>query len=268
MMGTCTVQGRTIGFERIGAGPPLVVINGYAATKADWDPTFTAALGEDRELIRIDNRGVGVSNDDGGQFTIEDLSADVAGVLAQLEIVRPPLLGWSMGGSVALALAIGRPDLVGKLVLLATTPGGDAGTRPAESAKARLLDLSGTPREQATRLISLLFTEDRAAEVDAEFGEIVASARAELSPETLQRQAAAMEEWQAGPGADLAAVSCPTLIATGSEDVVIPPANAVALATGIADAWLARFPGCGHGFMADHPKSLSRLIATFLSVRT
>ena len=50
------------------------------------------------------------------------------------------------------------------------------------------------------------------------------------------------------------------------EDVVIPPANSLALATAIDGSWLARFPDCGHGFMADHPDALARLIGIFLAV--
>jgi pimeloyl-ACP methyl ester carboxylesterase len=52
----------------------------------------------------------------------------------------------------------------------------------------------------------------------------------------------------------------------GTGDVVMPSANSVALAATIPNAWLAPFPRCGHAFMADHPRSLARLIGVFLSV--
>ncbi len=47
---------------------------------------------------------------------------------------------------------------------------------------------------------------------------------------------------------------------------MFPAANAAALANAIPGAWLARFPHCGHGFMADHPETLAGLIRTFLDV--
>jgi hypothetical protein len=63
-------------------------------------------------------------------------------------------------------------------------------------AWARLTDHSGTPREQATRLISLLFPPELAEEIDRQFGAIVAEARAGLSPAALAAQETAMEAWQ------------------------------------------------------------------------
>jgi len=252
--------------RRIGTGTPLVVLNGFAATKDDWDPTFLAHLASEYELVVLDSRGMGESSDDGGDFTIEDLAEDVASLIQEIGLGRPAVLGWSMGGYVALALALRHPDLVERLVLLSTSAGGEMATLADEAVRERLRDLSGTPREQATRLISLLFPPERAPEIDAKFGEVVAAARAALPAEVVKRQWAAMEAWERGDlGQDVHEVACPALIATGEEDVVLPPANALALALAIPGSWLARFPRCGHGFMADHPQALARLIVTFLS---
>ena len=266
-MSTCVVGGRTIAFDRRGEGAPLLVLNGYAATKADWDPGFTGALERGRELILIDHRGIGDSSDDGAPFGIEDLAGDVAGTITELDLERPDVLGWSMGGFVALALALAHPERVGKLVLLSTGAGGALATLADPEVRAQLSDLSGTPREQASTLISLLFLPARARMIDAAFGELVATARAALPADLVRAQWRAMERWdQGGVAARLAEISAPSLVATGSEDVVIPPANSLALAEGIAGAWLARFPHSGHGFMADHPDSLADLISTFLGV--
>jgi pimeloyl-ACP methyl ester carboxylesterase len=263
---TCEIEGRTIGLDRTGAGPPLVVVNGYAATRADWDPTFIARLADGHELILLDNRGMGESSNDGAGFAMEDLAGDVAAVIDRLGLERPAVLGWSLGGCVAQALSLSHPGSVGALVLLSTTPGGEPATRADEDVKARLLDLSGPPREQATRMISLLFTAERAAEIASRFGDVVAAAREALPHDVAEHQAEAMEAWEAeGAGARLGEIKAPALVATGSEDVVFPPANALALAAGIDGAWLARFPNSGHAFMADHPEPLATLIATFLS---
>jgi pimeloyl-ACP methyl ester carboxylesterase len=250
----------------MGSGPPLVVVNGFAATKDDWDPTFLADLATDHELVLLDNRGMGETPDDQEPFTIDDLATDVAGVIDALELGRPAVLGWSMGGFVALALALSEPAKVSKLVLLSTNGGGDLATLADAETRERLHDSSGTPREQATRLISLLFPPERATVIDAQFGEIVAAARERLSTDLLERQWKAMEGWERRQGTGVDRISCPALVATGDADVVIPPANAAALANAIPGAWLARFPNCGHGFMADHPETLAGLIRTFLQV--
>jgi len=250
----------------MGSGPPVVVVNGFAATKDDWDPTFLAGLAQGHELVLLDNRGLGESPDDGLAFTIEDLAADVAGAIDALELERPSIVGWSMGGFVAIALTLADPERLSKLVLLSTSGGGKIATLGDAETRERLRDTSGTPREQASRLISLLFPPERADAIDAEFGEVVAAARARLSPNLLGRQWEAMEAWERrqGPGAER--ISCPVLVGTGDADVVIPPANATALANAIPGSWLARFPNCGHGFMADHPETLGGLIRTFLDV--
>lgn len=249
----------------MGSGPPLVVVNGFAATKDDWDPIFLAALAESRELVLLDNRGMGESPDDGLPFTVGDLAADVAGVIDALGLARPGVLGWSMGGFVAQNLAATRPELLGSLVLLSTRPAGDASAPATPDVRDRLLDFSGTPREQASRLISLLFLPDRAREIDEQFGDIVAEARAALPPDTVDEQKEILARWGGREG-QLGDIRCPTLVAAGTDDVVVPPANSLALTAGIDGAWLARFPRSGHGFMADHPERLAALITTFLGV--
>jgi 3-oxoadipate enol-lactonase len=264
---TCVLGDRVIAFDRRGSGPPLVVLNGFAATKEDWDPAFLEALGHEHELVLLDHRGMGESSDDRRPFSVGDLAEDVAGCMDELGLGAPAVLGWSMGGFVALALALAHPERTAKLVLLSTSGGGDLATPAEDDVRNRLRDASGDPREQARRLISLLFLPERARQIDDEFGEVVAAARARLSASVVERQWSAMEGWERrGNALDLRRIACPTLVATGEEDVVIPPANAVALATAIPSAWLARFPRSGHGFMADHPLPLARLISAFLTI--
>ena len=124
-------RGRALAYERRGADRPLLVLNGYAGTKADWDPGFIAALAADRELILLDHRGIGDSAGDGQPFSIEDLAGDAAGAIGAIGLERPDVLGWSMGGFVALALTLADPARVGKLVLLSTSAGAGPATPSA-----------------------------------------------------------------------------------------------------------------------------------------
>ncbi len=71
---------------------------------------------------------MGESPDDGLPFTIEDLASDVAGLIDALGLERPGVLGWSMGGFVALALALSDPARLSRLVLLSTSGGGELDT--------------------------------------------------------------------------------------------------------------------------------------------
>ncbi len=258
------VPGGTIGVRRLGSGPPLVLINGYAGSSLDWDPTFVAALGRFATLLCPDNRGIGASAAGDGldALSAESMAADALAALDALAIDGAPVLGWSMGGFVAQAMALAAPERVEALVLLGSDPGAGAELCDRDTW-ARLTDHGGTPREQARRLISLLFPAAVAARVDRELGELVAAARAELDPEALSAQERAMRAWH--EQRDCSALeSMPTLAAAGSLDVVIPPANAELIAARAADSWLARFPGCGHALMAQEPRRLAALIAAFL----
>ena len=128
--------------------------------------------------------------------------------------------------------------------------------------------MSGTPHEQARRLLSLLFPSDVAESFYREYGDIVAAARAQLSPELMKRQASAMGAWRRnGVGDGLREISAPVLIATGTEDVVIPASNGLKLLNAIPGAWLAQFPRGGHAFMAQYPRQLADLINGFLALR-
>ena len=196
------VDGTQIAYRRIGHGRPLVVLNGFAATSEDWDPSFIDRLASSNQLILLDNRGIGRSTDNGQPFDIAQLADDAARVIEILGIERTSLLGWSMGGFIAQTLPLQHPG-INKLILLSTDPGGADADRASAAVWSQLVDMSGTPQEQARRLLSLVFPSDVAESIYCEFGDIVAAARAQLSPDLVNRQAAAMHAWPR-PGADAA----------------------------------------------------------------
>jgi pimeloyl-ACP methyl ester carboxylesterase len=264
---TIAVDGAQIACRRVGSGPPLLILNGFAATSADWDPSFINRLASANQLILIDNRGIGDSTDNRAPFDIRQLADDTAGVIDTLGLERANVLGWSMGGFIAQALAVLRPDRVEKLILLSTDPGGSAAELASPAVWSQLIDTSGTPHEQARRLLSLLFPAPVAESVYREFGDVVADARAGLSPDLVNRQAAAMDAWHRnGVGTQLREIRVPVLIAAGTEDVVIPSSNALKLVTVVPGAWLAQFPGGGHAFMAQYPRQLADLINVFVAL--
>src|SRR4029077_20707161 len=98
---TIEVEGRRLAWRKLGEGQPLLLINGYAATGADWDPGFLAGLPESCEVICPDNSGVGGSELGAAELTIDSMAADLEALLDALAIDRPVFAGWSMGGFVA-----------------------------------------------------------------------------------------------------------------------------------------------------------------------
>jgi pimeloyl-ACP methyl ester carboxylesterase len=266
-LATIQVDGAQIAYRRIGNGRPLLILNGFAATSADWDPSFIDRLASSNQLILLDNRGISGSTDDGQPFDVARLADDAARVIETLGIELVNVLGWSMGGFIAQTLALQQPERINKLVSLSTDPGGPDADLASAEVWSQLIDMSGTPHKQARRLLSLLFPSDVAESIYREFGDIVAAARAQLSHDLVNRQAAAMDAWhRAGIGNRLREMNMPVLIATGTADTVIPPSNALWLVNAIPGAWLAQFNGGGHAFMAQYPRALADLINSFLEV--
>jgi pimeloyl-ACP methyl ester carboxylesterase len=259
------IGGRRFAWRTLGSGKPLLLVNGYAATSADWDPTLLRTLAGSRRLICPDNRGMGASElGDPFELTIDAMAADLERLLDALDLERVAVAGWSMGSYVAQRLAIRSPERVDALVLLASAPPGPAAVAADPLVWAQLTDHSGTPREQASRLISLLFPPDVAPQIDREFGEVVAAARAELSPGALAAQERALVAWhteaQPLPGVG----SPPVLAICGIEDVVVPPQNADALAARWPGTHVERIGGGGHAFMAQQPERVAESILDFL----
>ena len=258
----------------VGDGPPLLLLNGYAATGADWDPGFLGALAAHFRVICPDNVGLGRSALADGEEVggVAGMTADMVALLDALEIERAAVVGWSMGGFVAQSLVREAPERVAR-----ARPDLHPHRRPRQRQRARpevwrrLIDHSGTPREQATRLISLLFPPDRAAEADERFGDLVAAARAELPERVLFMQEEALVEWHGRPTPLPVARSrrsrprSSTAVATPSSRRATPrslarvhPGAAVTVLPDCAHAPMA--PGAGGGRRGDprRPRRLKR----------
>jgi pimeloyl-ACP methyl ester carboxylesterase len=263
--GEVEIEGRTLAWQAVGSGPPLLLINGYAATGADWDPELLIQLGRSFEVICPDNRGVGASPLGTGELTMDSMAADLEALLDSLGLERLAVVGWSMGGFVAQRLAARSPGRVAALALLSTDPGGPEAVVASPEVWAKLTDHSGTPRQRATRLLSLLFPAAVASEIDRQFGEQVAAARAALSLDTLRAQERAMDDWHVEPRIRSDGRRPPLLIVHGTEDAVIPAANAELLAADWPQAEVELFAGGGHAFMAQEPARLAALLRDFLA---
>ena len=244
----------------------MLLITGYSGAAAGWDPQFLAALGRSFEVICPDNRGMGDSQlgELREPLTIESMATDLEALLDAREIERLPVAGWSMGGFIAQALAIQAPARVEALILLATNPGGDAAAPGDPAAFKRLIDHSGTPHEQATRLIDLLFPANVAPEMNQRIGDVVTADRAALSPATLAAQRAAIGTWSVRGLARPDASSPPVLAVCGSEDAVIRPENTDRLAARWPNCRAECFQGDGHALQAQKPERLAALITSFL----
>jgi pimeloyl-ACP methyl ester carboxylesterase len=255
--------GRRVAWSAIGDGPPLLLLNGYAATKVDWDPSFLGLLAAHFRVICPDSIGLGSSPlaDGAAVGGVEGMTEDMIALLDGLEVERIGLVGWSMGGFIAQSLVRAVPERVASVALISTHTGGPDCVDADPAVWQRLIDHSGTPREQATRLLSLLFPPDRAAEVDQRFGEIVAAARAALPERVLFMQEDAIVAWHGRP-TSLTPIDpgLPTLVVHGGSDTVVPPANADVLARSHPGARIEVLPECAHAPMAQEPEAVAAAI--------
>jgi pimeloyl-ACP methyl ester carboxylesterase len=255
--------GRTIAWAAVGDGPPLLLINGYAATGADWDPSFLGLLAARHRVICADNIGLGASRlgDDAAVGGAEGMAADMVALLDALGTERAAVVGWSMGGFVAQSLARSAPGRVTALGLISTHTGGPDCINCEPQVGRELVDHSGTPREQASRLIALLFPPQVAPEANQRFGEIVAAARAELPEQVLFMQEEALGAWHGRPRSlSVLDPPVPTAIVHGGADTVVPPGNADVLARFHPGATVEIRPACAHAPMAQEPEAVAEAI--------
>jgi pimeloyl-ACP methyl ester carboxylesterase len=115
------VNGIELYYESHGTGAPLVVLGGLGLDVSEMG-MLTGPLATRFLVIAADNRGVGRSAKPPGTYSIERMAADVAGLMDRLELRRAHVLGISLGGRIAMALALAEPARVNRLVLVATSP--------------------------------------------------------------------------------------------------------------------------------------------------
>jgi poly(3-hydroxyalkanoate) depolymerase len=243
-------------------GPPLLLINGIGAPLELLDP-FVAALPVDREVVRFDPPGIGGSPDAALPYHLTTFTPVIGDLVRVLGHDRVDVLGYSWGGQLAQQLAVTRPALVRRLVLVATATG-----VLSVPASPRVLSRFLHPRfpkdpAEAVRVAAALYGgtvrshPERAAAVLALIG---ASLRTHRRGYNQQLTAAA--GWTSLPL--LRMVRARTLVVAGDDDPIIPWANARLLAAGIPGAHLYRHPG-GHLAIATEAAELAGVVERFLA---
>src|SRR5271170_1290599 len=115
----------TVAYRELGSGPALLLINGADASMDDWPPSFVDALAAHHTVVVFDNAGVGRTSavPAPALLSITAMASQTSALISALGLGRPAVLGWSMGGMIAQALAVTHPAQVSRLILAATTAG-------------------------------------------------------------------------------------------------------------------------------------------------
>ncbi len=121
----CTVRGVRYAVRTAGDGHPLLLLHGFAGSSALWAPLVPALVARDWQVIAPDLLGHGESDapDDPARYAAHEQVADLLALMDTLGLAQCTLLGYSMGGRLALQFALAHPERISALVLESTTPG-------------------------------------------------------------------------------------------------------------------------------------------------
>lgn len=251
-----------------GAGPAALLIHGFTGSSADWEP-FLPALEVVATCVAVDLLGHGRSDGatDPARHTLERQASDLADLLGELGVGPATVVGYSLGGRVALQLVLDRPEAVRSLVLLSPSPGftdavARAARRDHDEALARQLETAGL-----------------AAFIDAWEAQPLFAGEAAL-PEATRRQAhearlrndahgLAASLRGAGQGSmtplheDLPHIGVPTVVVAGERDASGVD-RARIIATAIPGSRLVVLDGLGHAVQREAPHTVEQLMLEHL----
>ena len=263
-MPSCTCGNVTIHYEVHGEGPPLLLISGLGGGTWSWYgqvPYFR----EGYRTIVFDNRGAGKSDMPEGPYRMEEFARDALCVLDRLEVERAFVVGVSMGGMIAQELALTAPERVRALVLGCTHCGGEVCISPSPEVMKTLMENEGLTHEEIVKKnLPLFFSPEflntqpeRVAEYCRVQGETPRQ-----PDEAYRAQLAAIRAFDASDR--LSGLLIPTLILTGSRDVLIPRENSYLLVEMIPGAEIVTLPGAGHSIQVESAGEFNTIVDHFI----
>jgi pimeloyl-ACP methyl ester carboxylesterase len=264
-------DGTRFAYRRFGepGSTPIVLLQHFMGNLDNYDPAITDALATGREVILTDNAGVGLSTGT-APGTVAGMARDAATLVDALGLDRVDLFGFSMGGHVAQQIAVDRPELVRRLVLVGTGPrGGDHMVQLAPD----VAPLFGTAYEpQDLMWLPIFFSPSEASQAAGRrFLERIRARTDDrdvpVSAATVAAHRAAAGEWGT-PAPDsfdyLKGISQPALVVNGSNDVVVPTINSYILQQNLPNAELILFPDSNHGSHFQFTELFNRYVTDFI----
>lgn len=259
--------GCRLAYRLRGAGPPVLLAQGTGIHGDGWDPQV-AALAPRFRCLTFDNRGMGRSQPQAGPLTVARMADDALALLDACGIDRAHVIGHSLGGAIAIELALRAPARVASLSLLCTfARGRDAAPLTPWMLWTGLRTRLGTRRQRRAAFLRLIRTPQDLVGVDLDalareleplFGHDLAD-----QPPVVMAQLAALRAWDAT--ARLGTIAgIPTLVASARYDRIAPPAVGRALAAAIPGSWYHEFPDAAHGVTLRHPDAVNTLLLSHL----
>lgn len=260
-------------YRRFGSGSrlPLLCLQHFTGTLDNWDPAVTDPLAEDREVILFESAGVGRSSGTVPE-TIAGMAAHALAFLDGLGLKTCDVLGFSLGGMIAQQMALERPSIFRRMILVGTAPRG--GEDIMHLDKPELARHLQNPALKGYAVLQKIFfaPTDSSQATGAAFVERLMQRSQDREPVSgpavAQAQMAAFREWEQVSGArfsDLEKIRHPTLVVNGVFDEMIPVANSYWLSAHLPNAVLLTYPDSGHGSLFQFHDSFVRQAGAFLA---
>lgn len=248
-----------LAYDDLGNGPVVVFVHGHPFDRSMWRPQLRSLSGRFR-LVAPDLRGYGQSPATAGTVSMGELAGDVWELLAELEIDEVAVVGLSMGGLVAMEMAIGQPQRVRALGLIATT------AQPVtEDERRQRLALADEVEEVGTEpLVRSMGPRLFGPDPDPEMAAQVLGMMAHNNP---QGAAAALRERAARPDyrEALRKLSMPSFVCTGTDDTWSTPEVTRELVGCLREPRVLLLPDVGHLPNLERPKRFNEELSDFLT---
>lgn len=264
-MPICQCDDLNIYYQIHGVGPALLLVSGLSGGTWSWSNQVPYFKTHYRTII-FDNRGAGRSSMPPGPYHMGQFAADALCLLDHLQVQQAFVLGLSMGGMIAQELALLAPLRVRALVLGCTHCGGEERIPPTTDVLTTFVNNEGLSQEQIIdKNLPFFFSAEcratRPAVIEA-YRKVQLSAPVQ-PPHAFHAQLEAIRTFASG--ARLKQLVNPTLIVTGTKDLLVPPQNAHRLKYYLPRAKLAEVPGAGHALHFEAAAQLNELSYRFFS---
>ncbi len=259
-----TAPGVRVFVQDVGAGPPIVLVHGFALNSRSWEYQTGAFAQAGFRVVAPDLRGFGWSDKPLGPYTYDAFAGDIAAVLEALDLRGVTLLGHSLGGAIALHTAATHPGRVARLVLAdAAAPVGarrpDYPYGPPPSALQPFIDLLARDRPAALAAFAKTFFHTA---VSPQFAQWFQDLNLEAAPWASLAAFDLLRDTDLR--ADLPRVRVSTLVVQGLDDqVTVKALTGDRLAAGIAGARYLTYRQCGHGVWYDQKDRFNRDVLAF-----
>lgn len=258
------VNGIQVYYEEHGSGFPLLLVQGLGYPSGMWFAQIPEMSARFRTIV-LDNRGVGKSDKPDEEYTVALMASDAAGLLKSLGVQKAHVAGVSLGGYIAQELALHEPELVDRLVLLATSCGGPCYLELTKSLWGEIAKLAGLPPERIIREGMAFATTEEFYRVRPDLIDRSVAVRMEvLQPYyAFTRQSAAAMNFDSRDRAGL--IRHPTLILAGARDRVMPLVLTEELARKIPHCRMRVIPNAAHLLFLEAAEEVNREIIDFLT---